>query len=263
MKNWIRKTRFAVKAAFSLENTGPILWCHFLKRQLPPLQLGQNIVLQHNPDSNALFLVGEIVTLKCYTTPGFYTPADGDVVFDVGANIGTFSLHLQSLSKSVKVFAVEPAPATREVLERNVTANNISSQVTVLPFAVGSENGKISLHCSPEQGHSSFVEGEFVKNGTTVEVPMMTLPTVLDERKIEQVDLLKIDIEGAETDLFDGMTSDGWKKVKRVTMETHDKLRPGTHGRVLEELKKHDFVIHSERNQFGLGYINAFRSKAA
>ncbi|MDG1895906.1 MAG: hypothetical protein P8J37_13450, partial [Fuerstiella sp.] len=71
MKNWIRKTRFAVNAARSLRNTGSVLWCHFLKRPLPPLQLSQSIVLQHNADSDALFLVGEIVTLKCYTTPGF------------------------------------------------------------------------------------------------------------------------------------------------------------------------------------------------
>lgn len=246
-----------ISTAFRLKNCWSVLQSHYLGRRLPALKISDSIAIEHN-SNDAMFIVNEIVVGECYTSKGFYSPKDGDVVIDVGANIGVFAMYLQTLAR-VQVYSFEPAPSTREMLERNVANNNLSSQIRVVPVAIGKEAGTLSLRCSPNFGHSSFYEGDHLKDAVEVSVPVATLPSQFSSLGISHVDLLKIDIEGAEVALLEGMTPEAWKMVQRVTIETHDAISQRAHELCTKCLLENGFDVHSEKQQGGLGYVNASR----
>ena len=127
---------------------------------------------------------------------------DGDVFADVGANIG---LHTVAAARVVgadgRVFAVEAAPATVDHLQRSITLSGVTANVSVLPFAAGArvERDRV-MHLSSTSGHSSLFPLADEIGQASVAV------STLDELIEGPVDLVKIDVEGAELDVVLGMS---------------------------------------------------------
>lgn len=129
----------------------------------------------------------------------------GDVVFDIGANIGWYSLLLASLMPDdADVFAFEPDPLNFELLEHNIELNG-SSRIAAIPKALGAEEGiqRLYQHDSNNLGRHSLLQ---LQDGKSVEVPTTTLDRFWDERKLgERVPrFIKIDIEGYESVALSG-----------------------------------------------------------
>ena len=126
---------------------------------------------------------------------------DGNVFADVGANIG---LHTVAAARVVgadgRVFAVEAAPATVDHLRRSIKLSGVSANVSVLPFAAGArvEHDRV-MHLSSTSGHSSLFSLADEIGQASVAV------STLDELIEGPVDLVKIDVEGAELDVMLGM----------------------------------------------------------
>ncbi len=121
----------------------------------------------------------------------------GDLAVDVGANIGIYSLGLAGLG--VKVWAFEPSSAIRPALTHNVQLNRAEDRVRVLPFALGSENGR-ALFTSNLEGTNHVVTGKVI--GPTETVELRTLDDVVADPAMglvgEDVFLLKVDAEGED-----------------------------------------------------------------
>src|SRR4051812_24946312 len=83
-------------------------------------------------------IIREIWRENCYHTLGDLAP--GDVVVDLGANQGIFSL--LAAQKGARVFAIEPDARTFGVLQRNIDRNGLSGQITPLNFAIGQTSGE-------------------------------------------------------------------------------------------------------------------------
>ncbi len=116
----------------------------------------------------------------------------GDIVIDLGANIGVLTLKAASIvGETGKVFSIEAHPATFEYLKGNVSLNNFSN---VEPFnaAIGDKTGTVAI----SNRTSSDVENRIVQEGG-IEVRAETLDALFDDR-LESVELLKIDVEGYE-----------------------------------------------------------------
>lgn len=139
-------------------------------------------------------------------------------VLDLGAHIGCFSLGVLRQTPGAQIHAYEPSPATASWLSRNVESNRPGS-VTVHQEAVGDvagtltvvDNGEVSVH----NGMLHAADG-----GPTVDVPMVPFAVAL-ERLGGTVDLVKMDIEGAEYALTAGSDPAIWQGVSRVVMEYH------------------------------------------
>ena len=118
----------------------------------------------------------------------------GAVVVDGGANIGLFTLVAASVvGPSGSVHAVEAAPATAQMLRRNV-ARNPGLRIAVSEVALAEEEGELAfVALEPGSGSSSFAPAE---HGTTTTVRATTLDTLT--AKMARVDLVKLDLEGAE-----------------------------------------------------------------
>jgi FkbM family methyltransferase len=135
----------------------------------------------------------------------------GDVVVDVGANIGLFSMRMAWLTGPTgRVLAFEPAERPLELLTTNV-AMNYASWVEVSPLALSDTPGSATLHVSSRfQGNSSLVpRNEWYRThfpgdeGGQVNVQTATLDDVLETDA--HVRLVKIDVEGAEASVLAGM----------------------------------------------------------
>lgn len=119
----------------------------------------------------------------------------GDVVVDVGANVGYFTLiAAQLVGDTGKVWAFEPDPDAFELLRRNVELNGYKN-VTLVPKALGSEPGKLKLfrHATNRGDHRIYDPGD---GREAVEVEVTTLDHYFADAS--RLDLIKMDIQGAE-----------------------------------------------------------------
>ncbi len=134
----------------------------------------------------------------------------GDVCLDIGANFGWFTTLLARLTgaeQAASVHAFEPMPDVFDGLKINVRLNDLPENVFLNNLALGDEIKRVSLHRFADlpSGHSSLSDmgkEEF----QTFDVPMTTLDSYLAEHKIENVDFIKLDIEGAEMMFLRGAT---------------------------------------------------------
>src|SRR5262245_43439007 len=85
-------------------------------------------------------LYREIFTEKTYSSHGLKI-SDGDCIFDIGANIGLYSIFLTQSHRDLKIFAFEPIPQTFSILEKNVARNQNGSQVKLFNFGLSRKPG--------------------------------------------------------------------------------------------------------------------------
>jgi FkbM family methyltransferase len=128
----------------------------------------------------------------------------GDCVIDCGAHVGLFTLlAARAVGGSGRVIALEPNPATAQLLRQNAERAG-ASNVRVVEAAATAVTGEITLHAGAgaHAAYSSAVGA--VRDSRDVRVPATTIDDLLRERGVERVAMLKIDVEGAEADVWKG-----------------------------------------------------------
>jgi len=130
----------------------------------------------------------------------------GDVCYDVGANLGFFSILLSRLAGPAgSVYAFEPVPENACTIERNARLNRLDN-IKVVQMALSSVDGKEELLLAHHIG------GAVLKSAGTppdlagsLVVETATLDTLVERRRIKPPNILKIDVEGAEMEVLKGM----------------------------------------------------------
>ena len=126
---------------------------------------------------------------------------EGDIVLDCGAHVGTF--YHQALAKGAsKVVAIDPDPTQVECLRRNFREEIASGRVILVPEGVWSKEGTMTLYvASLHSGASSLVEEH---EGEKITVSVTTIDELVGRLGLPRVDLIKLDIEGAEREALAG-----------------------------------------------------------
>jgi len=123
---------------------------------------------------------------------------DGFSFIDIGANVGLYSLFVASRASDVRILAIEPQPGILDRLRFNLAANP-GVKVDVLPMALADREGTVELVLDTSDSGGTHIEtAARSKAGVSVSVPCRPLISVLREAGIESIDVLKIDVEGAE-----------------------------------------------------------------
>jgi FkbM family methyltransferase len=147
----------------------------------------------------------------------FTAATDAPRIFDCGANVGIASLYFKRLYPRARITAFEADPAVFVMLEENLTSNGVAD-VELVQAAVWTSNGRLAFRC--EGSDSGAVEAlQPSLAGTSREVPSVRLRDRLAEEG--EVDLLKLDVEGAEFDLVHDCL-DVLDRVKAISMELHE-----------------------------------------
>ena len=179
-----------------------------------------------------------------------FTPKEGDVVVDVGAHIGLYTI---IASKRVgingKVVSIEADPGNFEMLNRNIKLNKLSN-IIPLNYAAYSKETKIKLYL-PEVESGYTIYNTIMSNRARlqdkfVEVNANTLDNLLQLNEIREVNWIKIDVEGAEFEVLKG-AHNVLSKNKDIALliEVHglDNYR-----QVLEFLRSYNFKIEFEKS---------------
>ncbi|WP_422506467.1 FkbM family methyltransferase [Stenotrophomonas sp. GZD-301] len=178
---------------------------------------------------------------------------DDDVVLDIGANIGLFSLHMLDLNPSVRVLAFEPSPVTAAVARANLEGRG---RATVFQQGVAEAQGSAvfthyatstvfsGFHVDAQEDrraieqvienqlsdahvdgqHDSYVEDLVAHRleGHQVEVALTSVSDVIDQHGLASIGLLKVDAEKSEDAILRGIRAEHWSRIRQLMLEVHD-----------------------------------------
>lgn len=152
----------------------------------------------------------------------FDLPFSPRTIVDAGANIGMASIYYTHRYPDAQIIAIEPEASNFDVLTRNV---RLYPAITPIHMALWNKDGEISVR-EPNLSTGAFGKWGFVTiEGPGVKVPAITMRTLMGEMRIRSIDLLKIDIEGSEIEVFGAC--DWIQDIRCLVIELHDRFRPG------------------------------------
>lgn len=180
-------------------------------------------------------IITELVLSEPYF-PKWLEMGENSKIIDLGAHIGIFSILAASKFKNAKIFAIEPSEDNFSILEENVNMNK-NVDITVSKICLSDKRESVELYKDKNSARHSIV-----RTGNTEKeiVEAMTLGDFFNEKGIEECDLLKMDIEGAEYPVLFSTTSETMRKIQRIFLEIHD-IEGYRKEDLLEFLRGHDF----------------------
>jgi len=157
----------------------------------------------------------------------FSTKKEPHVIIDAGANTGLASIYFANKYPHAKIIAIEPEKSNFETLIKNTAPY---PNIVPLQAALWNTNQEIDLidtGCGKWAFMTKLKNSPAVLPGTTCHtVNSMTIDTLLERCNLEQIDILKIDIEGAEKEVFSD-TSSWIDRVDAIIIELHERMKPG------------------------------------
>jgi FkbM family methyltransferase len=240
--------------------------------------------LQHFDRKQLLFQIHETMRERAYLQHGVEV-RPGDVVFDVGANVGVAAVFFAAECQAGVVHSFEPVAPLYEYLRMNTEPypacvahpyglSDLTQHATIAYYPTAAAMS--SLYADPE-ADAELVRTCLVNRGATREEAERAVPEGYRARIIEcdlrrtsdaiadlaedQIDLLKIDVEKAELDVMHGISDACWGRVKQVAAEVHDD--EGRLAQVTALLHDHGFDVVAEQGEVmrGTGLYMVFATR--
>jgi amino acid adenylation domain-containing protein/FkbM family methyltransferase len=228
-------------------------------------------VFQQNRNESE-FIYRQIFHDQVYLRHGIKL-SEGDCIFDVGANIGLFTLFAyQECGAAARVYSFEPIPSTFERLRNNATLYGVGAKL--YNCGLSNRTGEATFTFYPQWSASSGVYADlgeeqealraFLRNQSEVVAEyaeqlvegryqservvcqLRTISEIIREEGIERIDLLKLDAEKSELDVLEGIAPEDWSKVRQIVIEVHD--IGGRLVRIREMLAGHGFEVVAEQD---------------
>ncbi|MBX9399673.1 amino acid adenylation domain-containing protein [Lysobacter sp. BMK333-48F3] len=226
----------------------------------------------HLNTSETRFLHEEIFAGDAYRRHGIRLD-DGCCVFDVGANIGMFALYVGERCRDARIFAFEPIPQVHRIARLNAELRGLDA--TVYDCGLAAAPGEAEFVFYP---HNSIVSSSVLDAAASrgvvesylssssaaapageglrelldermreerVRRPLRTVSQIVAEHALDRIDLLKVDVEGAELEVLLGIDDAHWPRLRQVVVEVHD--LDGRLARVRGLLERHGFAVASEQ----------------
>lgn len=191
-----------------------------------------------------------------------YRPMTKDVqnVVDIGANIGTCTIYMSMRFPQAQIYSLEPDPRTFKLLKTNLDLNK-RQNVTIINQAVSNKSGKTSFYSCQANGLSSLNKTNLPYKVTKTQVSLISLPEFMRKYHLKQIDILKIDAEGAEFDILLKTPRFPFKLIREIILEYHDKLTNHHHEEIVAKLHKvgYKLITRPHPLEEGIGIIQAYR----
>ena len=216
-------------------------------------ELPNGLLIAHRNRSETDFLYRELFEEKSYFKHGVKLP-EAPIIFDIGANIGLFRLAVAMSRPAARLFAFEPIPPIFQTLATNDRAYGLGMHL--FNFGLAANRGFAEFRHYP---HASILSGRYAdaaeereavrsyllaerNAGRAGDLTDLDLQDVLNQRLVSEVfacelrrlsdvmraegvshiDLLKVDVEKSERDVFAGVDAEHWRCIRQVVAEVHD-----------------------------------------
>ncbi|HWF87706.1 MAG TPA: amino acid adenylation domain-containing protein, partial [Pyrinomonadaceae bacterium] len=262
-----QQTAGPISRLLSLESVGQL-------KDLVQFELPNGMTIVCRNRNETAFMYDEIFAHKTYSNFGIKLPDDA-CIFDVGANIGLFTLFANQLSRRPTIYSFEPIPPVFQILRLNTEVyglnaklfefglSNVSeiSSFTYYPnvslmsgrFADAIADREVVKTFVMQQQHGAELPAvqldELIAERLTSETftcRLKTLSEVMRDEGVTKIDLLKIDVEKGELEVLEGIDEADWPKIDQIVMEVHDlddRVR-----KVTELLGRHGFAINVQQD---------------
>lgn len=210
------------------------------------MRLPNNLLVQQVSPGETALLYRDIFTERCYMRPRLSLKS-GDTVFDVGANIGMAALFFHLECPGLIFHAFEPAPVPYAALTANLAAHGLIAHPARCALADRAGVGQLTYYpdstvmsgfYADAEAEAELTRAYLTRSGfeeqdvremlagrhekIVIDCPVRTLSEVIEERGVESIDLLKVDVEKSELDVLHGLREEDWPKVRQVVAEVHD-----------------------------------------
>jgi FkbM family methyltransferase len=210
----------------------------------------------------------------------------GDCVFDVGANIGLFTLFVHTRFKDIETYSFEPAPPLFEILKANNSFQGPKARLFNCGLSDREKTEKFTFYPN-SSGMSSFYadvneEREVLRSiflnqmekgmtgmedlmrhsddlleerlrSETYECRLTTLSGVIRKHNVKRIDLLKIDVQKSEFDILQGIEEEDWERFRQIVIEVHD--INGRADQISDLLGNRGFRVMAEQDELYAGSI--------
>ncbi|HZI20319.1 MAG TPA: amino acid adenylation domain-containing protein [Pyrinomonadaceae bacterium] len=266
----------------------------------PRHQLPNGMAVVHQNRNETDYLYHEIFENLTYLRHGLELPDDA-CVFDVGANIGLFTLLVGERCRAPRVYAFEPISPIFETLRLNVEL--YGRNVKLFPYGLSERDAAATFTYYPQysmmSGLSEYAQAEgdvevikrYLSNqqqggaaeagvllehagdilagrfeGQDYPARLRTLSEVVREEGVERIDLLKIDVQRAELDVLRGIEEADWPKIRQLVMEVHDAPGEASEGRTREisallEARGYSVVVEQDEALRGSDRFNLYAAR--
>ncbi|MDZ4343688.1 MAG: amino acid adenylation domain-containing protein [Candidatus Binatia bacterium] len=238
------------------------------------------------------YIYREIFERQAYLRHGI-TIKDGDCIFDVGANIGLFTVFANQIAKSPRTYSFEPNPAVYEILKANAKlygtevrffncglsdkaksttftffpgfsllsgfyADAQAEKQVVKTFMINQQKAGVSDMTELVAQADAILEERFTPQSFNAE--LRTVSSVIEQDNIECIDLLKINVEKSELDVLLGIDERDWQKIQQIVLEVDVQENLPT---ITSLLERHGYEYVVEQDQLLAGtslcYVYAIR----
>ena len=252
------KVSYVLGLMSNYSNWQSIILNRLLKKRIKEIRLRNGLIITGGKDSMIEGLIDEIFIHKVYN-PEFLSINKGDLVIDIGANIGVFGVFAASEGAG-RIIEVEPFPGNIKRIKKNFSINKMSTPI-ILEAAVSDKNGTDDIFLGDLDSHNMLYKDSrkifgFEKH---IRVKTVTLNEILQKYSIKHVDFLKIDCEGEEGAIMESTFPSSWKKIDKVAIEYHDNTSVISHQQIVKKLSRLGFRSKVAVSDRLYGYIFAWR----
>lgn len=240
----------------------PFFYLRHQGKSAVTIDAGEGARFNVRVNTSDILVIWEIWKAKVYDDARFPIQED-DVVVDIGAHIGGFAVRAARLAHRGEVYAFEASSKNYSLLTVNRDLNN-ANNLRIHNKAVSGQRGELKFYMPDDNG----ALGSLLQEADSPQeiVQAVTLADIIADNHIEQIDYLKMDVEGAEYDILLNSLAETLAKVRRIIMEYHGfEGHAQSHLDLVRFLETHGFIVHLEAGifpqkfLFGTGIIKAWR----
>ncbi len=174
-----------------------------------------------------------VFVLKEYDFPIPFSP---QLIIDGGANIGLSALYFARRFPHAKIVAVEPDAANAALLLHNTRDQK---NVETIQAGLWSTSGHLRIKDKSVDANSFQVERVEALSANTL--PAISISEILAKTELDRIDIVKLDIEGAEKEIFQRGFESWLPKTRLLIVELHDRMRPGCSKALFQAISRYDF----------------------
>ncbi len=183
---------------------------------------------------------------------------DDSIFWDIGSNIGLYSVYAALKKEKIKIYSFEPSTSNLRTLSRNISINNLHQKISIIPFAISNLQNKFLLlrekNFTEGGALSAFgvdydYSGKKFKFSNSYKTYGTSLNNLIRQRILEIPNYIKIDVDGIEDLILDGSNDIlSNKKLKSILIEINDKFETQKN-KIIQTMKDNNFdLVYKKRN---------------
>ena len=254
MSNFFRNLQIVLNSRKIFKNwySYPKLYYNLVKDEFAVFETKNNLQIKIRVDSTDLMALTNVWMIKEYEIEKFHINKN-DIIIDIGAHIGLFSLLVSKSCSDGKIFSFEPIQENFNLLVDNLKSNKLNN---VFPFnlAVAKNTSDVKLFLDNDDSAHSI----FGKDTNFVSVKAISLQKIFDENDINFCKILKLDCEGAEYEIIDSLPDKYFDKIENIIIEYHlADSKPELVKNLIMKIKNAGFKITTRPHYNDMGFLIA------